>query len=395
MKKKSNETIMIKVLHAYIFFSIKFAGGTSDLMFKIAKNQQKTNVQPSIITGDYQIDYDLIKQLPLTDFIILKSFFDKSGFSIMPELIWFCIKDLKKYDVIHMHVYRTYQNLILFIFAKIYGIPIIMDAHGSVPYFVRKPLIKRIFDFLIGKILLYNANFLMAESEVGVQEYLNLIPKLNKNKIITLSPPFDTNEFNIKFKKNYLRSKYKIKEKFIIGFLGRIHFIKGLDFLVKAFEYCYQNNKDIRLVIIGSDDGYLDELLKIIDNLKIKDNVTFGGFLSGEEKNQALFDCNLVVQCSRLEQGAWAPIEALLCGVPIMVTNGTGSAEDIKRLDAGSIIPFGDKVAFYNEVQKIYNNPSPYLKKTKAASTFIKKNLSFNTRINEYKKIYEDAIAQK
>lgn len=385
---------MIKVLHAYIFFSIKFAGGTSDLMFKIAKNQQKTNVQPSIITGNYQIDYDLIKQLPDTEFIILRSFFDKQGFSIMPGLIWFCIKELKKYDVIHMHVFRTYQNLILFIFAKIWRIPIVMDAHGSVPYFIKKPIIKRVYDFFFGKLLLRNANSLMAESEVGVQEYFDLIPDLNKDKITILSPPFDTDEFNINFKKNYLRSKYNIKEKFIIGFLGRIHFIKGLDFLVKAFAYCNYHNKDIRLVIIGSDDGYLDELNAIIDKIKIREKITFVGFLSGEKKNQALYDCDLIVQCSRLEQGAWAPIEALLCGVPIMVTSGTGSAEDIERLNAGSIIPFGDKKAFYKEVDKIYKNPNPYIKKTGKAAKYIKKNLSFNTRVDEYKNIYEISIEQ-
>ena len=65
----------------YLFFSIKYAGGTSDLMYKIAKNQDKTDVKPSILTGNYKIDYDLIKKLPNTDFHILSSYFDKSGFS--------------------------------------------------------------------------------------------------------------------------------------------------------------------------------------------------------------------------------------------------------------------------------------------------------------------------
>lgn len=386
---------VIKVLHAYIFFSIKFAGGTSDLMFKIAKNQQKTNVKPSIITGDYKLDRNLMKSLPNTQFIVLKSFFDKLGFSIMPALLWFCIKDLRKFDIIHMHVFRTYQNMILFLFAKLWKIPIIMDAHGSVPYFVRKPIIKRLYDFIIGKYMLKNCDFLMAESQVGVDEYLTLVPDVDKDKLIILSPPFDTDEFNINLKKNYLRKKFDIKEAFIIGFLGRIHYIKGIDFLVEAFEYCYRYNKNIRLVIIGSDDGYLKELKQIIRRLNIENQITFVGFLSGEEKNQALYDCNIVVQCSRLEQGAWAPIEAVLCGIPIMVTDGTGSAEDVERLKAGSIIPFGDKNTFYQEIKSIINNPQPFLDKTKKASEYIKKNLSFNSRINEYKKIYEDAITKK
>ena len=117
--------------------------------------------------------------------------------------------------------------------------------------------------------------------------------------------------------------------------------------------------------------------------------------MSGENKNNALHDCDLVVQCSRLEQGAWAPIEAVLSGTPIMVTSGTGSAEDVVRLKAGSIVDFGDKEGFYREVKEIFNNPELFIKKTKKAADYINENLSFNKRIYEYQKIYEDALVKK
>ena len=38
----------MKVLQAYIFFSIKFAGGTSDLMFKLCKALEKKNIYLNI-----------------------------------------------------------------------------------------------------------------------------------------------------------------------------------------------------------------------------------------------------------------------------------------------------------------------------------------------------------
>ena len=363
----------INVLHVYLFFSIKYAGGTSDLMYKIIKNQEKTDVSPSIITGDHNIDYELINKLSKTNFYIFKSFFDEFGFSIMPGLIIFCLKNLKKFDVIHLHCYRSFQNVIIYFFSRIYNIPIVMDAHGSVPYFIKKPIIKRLFDYIIGKRILKNSAKLIGESKVGIKEYLDLIPNLDKTKLEILSPPFDTDEFEINFKKNFLRKKFKIKEKFVIGFLGRIHFIKGLDFLVKAFSYCLKTNKDIRLVIIGSDDGYKEDLVKLIDKLNLKEKISFIGFLSGNDKNNALFDCNVVVQCSRLEQGAWAPIEAVLTGTPIIVTDGTGSSEDVKRLKAGEIINFGDEKAFKKTIDLMYKNPKPFIKKTKIASSFIKK----------------------
>ena len=258
-------------------------------------------------------------------------------------------------------------------FSRIYNIPIVMDAHGSVPYFIRKPILKRLYDYTIGKRILKNSAKLIGESKVGIKEYLDLIPNLDKTKLEILSPPFDTDEFEISYKKNYLRNKFKIKEKFVIGFLGRIHFIKGLDFLVKAFSYCIKTNKDIRLVIIGSDDGYKKDLVKLINKLNLKEKITFVGFLSGDDKNNALFDCDVVVQCSRLEQGAWAPIEAVLSETPIIVTDGTGSAEDVRRLKAGEIINFGDEKGFKKIIDSMYKNSKPYKEKTKKQVYLLKR----------------------
>ena len=48
----------MKILHAFVFFSIKHAGGTSDLMYKIAKAQKKAGLSPIILSGDYKFDYE-------------------------------------------------------------------------------------------------------------------------------------------------------------------------------------------------------------------------------------------------------------------------------------------------------------------------------------------------
>lgn len=156
----------MNILHAYLFFSVKYAGGTSDLMYKIVKAQIKSGHNPKILTGDYKLDSDLVKNIG-GNVIIQKSYFNKLGFSIMPFFPIWCLLNLKKFDVVHMHVYRTYQNLILYIFCTIFSIPYVVDAHGSVPLYKRKNNIKRLFDYLIGKRILKSASILIAETEVG------------------------------------------------------------------------------------------------------------------------------------------------------------------------------------------------------------------------------------
>ena len=66
---------------------------------------------------------------------------------------------------------------------------------------------------------------------------------------------------------------------------------------------------DLFLVLVGPDDGHMAECKKIVEDLGISRNVLFTGFLGGEHKNSALVDADIVVQLSRFEQGAWAPLE--------------------------------------------------------------------------------------
>ena len=46
----------MNIYHAYLFFSIRFAGGTSDLMFKICKAQEKQGHKPTVISGHHEFD---------------------------------------------------------------------------------------------------------------------------------------------------------------------------------------------------------------------------------------------------------------------------------------------------------------------------------------------------
>jgi len=379
----------MKIIHSFILFSIKVGGGTSDLIYKICKAQAKVGLKPAVITGSYSFDRELSDSLNNVDIHIQKTFFHKLGLSIMPGIFSWCRKNLQQYDVIHMHVFRTFQNVILYYYCRKYDIPYVMDAHGSCPYFKRKRLTKRLFDVLIGKSIIRNASALIAETEVGVEEYLEIDNKLNRDKITVLSPPFDTDEYKQLPTKGEFRKKYNISlDSKVISFLGRVHFIKGNDFLIKGFAEFSKTNPNAILVIIGPDDGHMDECRKIAKDLNIVDRVIFTGFLGGEYKNSALVDSDIVVQLSRQEQGAWAPLEAVLCETPIVVTRHTGTGEDIKRLDAGYLVDFDDIEGLSDIFSNIFSNYDLAMVKTIHAKQYIEKNLSFNSRVDEYMSIY-------
>lgn len=385
----------MKICHAFIFFSIRFAGGTSDLMYKICKAQVKQGHAPVVYSGDYRFDHDLAHTLPGVGFCVEKSWLDKAGFSIMPGLPALLQKEIKSFDIVHMHAFRTFQNIMLYIYCRKFGVPYVIDAHGAVPLYKRKNLLKKFFDRFWGLRMLRDAEFLVAETEVGVQEYLAVDPTIDRNRIVIISPPFDTDEFTSLPERGAFRRAHKIPEdKKVVMFLGRVHHIKGNDFLIEGFADLVRRRNDVLLLIVGGDDGHMEECKALAQKLGVGDRVIFTGFIGGHQKNEALVDADVVAQLSRHEQGAWAPFEAVLCGTPILVTSHTGAGEDVRRVDAGDTVEFGNVADLSQKIEAILDNYTEAKERTMKAKAFIESKMSMNARAREYIDLYQRAISQ-
>jgi glycosyltransferase involved in cell wall biosynthesis len=110
-------------------------------------------------------------------------------------------------------------------------------------------------------------------------------------------------------------------------YLARIHKIKGADILVRAFADVIKRLDDVRLVVAGPDDGYLGELESLIRGLKIEDKVLISGALYGRDKLEAYVDADVYVLPSRYETFPMSILEALACGIPIILTENCGINE--------------------------------------------------------------------
>ncbi len=384
----------MKICHAFIFFSIRFAGGTSDLMYKICKAQIKQGHSPVVYSGDYRFDQELADKLPGAEFRVEKSWLDKAGFSIMPGLPALLEREITSFDIVHMHVFRTFQNVMLYKFCKKFGVPYVIDAHGAVPYYKRKNFMKKLFDRIWGRRMLREAEFLIAETEVGVQEYLALDPDLDREKIVVISPPFDTDEFEVLPQRGAFRRAHGIPEDVkVLMFLGRVHHIKGNDFLIKGFADLAKRRDDVILLIVGGDDGHMEECKALAKELGVGDKVRFTGFIGGAQKNEALIDADVVAQMSRQEQGAWAPFEAVLCGTPILVSAHTGAGEDVRRIDAGETVEFDNVADLSQKIEAILENYPAAKERTMKAKAYIESKMSMNARAEEYIDVYRRAIA--
>ncbi|MDR2146380.1 MAG: glycosyltransferase [Tannerella sp.] len=117
-----------------------------------------------------------------------------------------------------------------------------------------------------------------------------------------------------------------------IGFLGRLHPIKKIESLIEAFAKA--NSKNAELLIIGNGEkDYGQSLRRETERFQLK-NVTFTGFLSGEEKQKALSTLSALFVPSESENFGMIVPEALMAEIPVMANTGT-PWEDLNHYKCG------------------------------------------------------------
>ena len=213
-----------------------------------------------------------------------------------------------------------------------------LQVHGSLATYFQKGILKKTFDKLWGYRILKDASKVIAVTKIEADQYKSL--GVSEDRIEIVPNGIDLSEFENLPKRGEFRKKHGFGDsRKIILYLARIHKIKGLDLLAKAFAALSNNFSDAKLVIAGPDDGYLSSLKKLITALEISDKVLFTGPLYGREKLSAYIDAVVYVLPSSYEIFGITVLEACACGTPVIVTDRCGIA-DVVDGQAGLAVPY-------------------------------------------------------
>lgn len=124
-----------------------------------------------------------------------------------------------------------------------------------------------------------------------------------------------------------------------IVFFGRVHKVKAVDHLVKAWGQLHAGLPDWELVIAGPDCGAKGELEAIIAEQQIP-RVRFVGEINGQAKYDFLTVADIYVLPSHTENFGITVAEALACGTPTIASQGT-PWEGLETEKCGKWVPIG------------------------------------------------------
>lgn len=134
----------------------------------------------------------------------------------------------------------------------------------------------------------------------------------------------------------------KIDDVFRVGYLGRLSPRKNVESLIYAFAEIGNVAKDAELLIIGGGDNRYEVFLKEEVKRLSLDNVRFSGFLNGDEKDQALASCSVLVMPSEFENFGNVILEGLIRRIPCIATKGAPWSE-LNEMRCGWQVPFSQQ----------------------------------------------------
>jgi len=296
-------------------------------------------------------------------------------------------KEINKFDVIHLHEYRTYQNIVIHHYAKKYGVPYVLQAHGSLPRIIVKQRLKWIYDVLFGYRLLRDATKVIALNQMEAQQYEYM--GVHEEKIVIIPNGINLSEYTDLPSIGSFKKKFNVSEDVkIVLCLGRIHWIKGIDILVKAFKDVVEEFEGIRLVIVGPDDGYLSEIKVLIRALKMEDDVLLIGPLYGRDKLEAFVNAEIYVLPSRYEAFGISVLEAYSCGIPVIASRVEGLSYLVIDSVTGLLFDPGNIKQLTSSILYLLNNKDEAREMGLRGMKFVKENFSIEKVVDMVEQTY-------
>ena len=195
-------------------------------------------------------------------------------------------------------------------------------------------------------------------------------------------------------KTNYIKRKKFSIDGINIVFIGRkdIH-QKGLDRLIEASSLIKQDllDNNVKINLYGPNhkngDDIIDKLIKENDLDKI---ITNNNKILGDEKEKVLKNTDVFVMLSRFEGHSVALLEALAASIPVFVTKGTGTYEEVEKNNCGWTT--GDSIEeIANGILKIIKEKNQLDTKSINAFTYVDKTYKWSlisqNMVKEYRKL--------
>ena len=211
---------------------------------------------------------------------------------------------------------------------------------------------------------------------------INVVPNgINLNNFTGIDRDYD------------FRRQYAMDNEKIILYVGRLVYEKGVQHLISAMPKILANYHDAKLIIAGKG-GMLDELKAQAFNMGLSNKVYFTGYLNAKQV-QKMYKCaDVAVFPSTYEPFGIVALEAMLAGVPTVVSDVGGLNEIVEHRIDGMKSYAGNSNSIADSVLTLLYDAGLASNIAKRAKAKVKEQFNWNKIAQDTHYIYEQAICK-
>lgn len=325
----------MKILHVIPDLAPE-TGGPVTAVLGLAEAQAAAGHEVCVASSDYGVT--TAPSLGGVEFKLFPCRYDTWRWA--PALRRYLERSVKDFDVVMVESLWQYPTYAAGKVCREARMPYVVSPNGMLDSWSlsQKAWKKRPYMALLERATLMGANAIHLTSEGELNNsHLNAwrVPKvviplgLHKSKYARLPGEGD-------FRRRYP----ELAGKQMVLFLGRLHYKKRPDVLIRAFRALCADVPGAHLVLAGRGDGaYVESLRKLAASLGIQDRVLFTGILKGEAVREAYRAASVFALPSWQENFGLAVVEAMAAGCPVVVSDHIDLAPDIREARAGLVAP--------------------------------------------------------
>lgn len=282
---------------------------------------------------------------------------------------------LKRYDIVHVHLFPALYWVALAKIVNCSKTPLVYTEHSTSNKRRNNPIL-----FAVDKFVYTNCyKEVIACSDKVLGTFKKAFPRV---KAMAISN-------GVKISDNINAMPYTKKELlnidencFVISMVARFASMKRQDTIVKAIS---RLPKYYHAVFVGGDSGCMDDVKRIVSDLDVADRIHFLGIRS--DVSRILKTSDVVMMASDYEGLSLSSIEGMAAGKPFVASNVNG----LKEVVSGAGILYENKKdeELVNILKKLYKDKEYYkqisVKCLERASDFDIHKCS-DLYLNEYKK---------
>ena len=326
----------MRVLHVIPSVSAN-SGGPAQAIFPMCRSLKSQGIDVLLATSDANISDAPLREKVVTYNDVPTIFFHSQlgrSFKFSKPMSNWLKASVTEFDLVHIHAVFNHACVAASRACLANAVPYVIRPLGTLePWSLKqKPFRKRVFWRLRGEEMLRGAvavHYTTSTEQRSVEHQF----KLNNGIVIPLGIESEARE-----KMSDKSGAQELNGNPYVQVLSRLHPKKALDVLIDAFVDATADPElhKWRLLIAGEGDpDYVRSLRDLVQQADRRQQIVFSGWLTGEAKWNALTKASLLALPSYQENFGLCVLEALTCGVPVLVSRHVNLADDVERAGAG------------------------------------------------------------